>query len=162
MIIFLAIGTGWLLIKSYEMLIMNKSPRDGSNPYLYFIDASFYMNYLLTKKSPLNVIYFGSKCNCLRPHIRICCQCFIALCGLFLVSIISLVLYYIYDKSNIYLYLNLGLSICALFTIAFFQDYVRKLVKKYRKEEEAMSEEEWLAIRKEIEEEWPGFWDEQQ
>ena len=161
MMIFLTLVNAVLLIASYVSIIMNISTRDGSSPSLFYIDVTFYKAYLLQKNSPLNILYLGSKCNYRRPHIGICCQCFIALCGMFLASIVSLALYYIYNELNFFLLLNIGIMICTFFVVAFFEDHVRKLVEKYRKEEEPMPEEEWLAIRKEIEEEWPGFWDEQ-
>jgi len=161
MIIFCTICTSFLLLVSYESIIMNIYTRNGRRPNLFCVDVTFYRMYLLPKNSPLNIIYFGSKCNYMKPHIGICCQCFIVLCGMFLVSIVSLALYYIYNELNIFLLLNIGIMICTLFVSAFFEEHVRKLVRKYRKEEEQMSKEEWLAIKKEIEEEWPGFWDEQ-
>ena len=162
MMIFLTLVNAGLLIASYVSIIMNISTRDGSRPNLFRVDVTFYRMYLLPKNSPLNIIYLGSKCNYMKPHIGICCQCIIVLCGMFLASIVSLALYYIYNELNFFLLLNIGITICAFFVVAFFEDHIGKLVRKYRKEEEQMSKEEWLAIKKEIEEEWPGFWDEQQ
>ena len=159
-IVISTIFTFVLVVASYNRIILNK--RSVGTHNLFYIDVLFYKDYLLDKNSKLNKIYLWNKCNCSVPHIGICCRCFIALCGMFLASIVSLALYYIYNELNIFLLLNIGIMICTLFVSAFFEEHVRKLVEKYRKEEEPMPEEEWLAIRKEIEEEWPGFWDKQQ
>ena len=145
-------------IETYNRLIFNNTIGIGGPVFKYY-NVAFLKVHLLAKNSKYNILFFVSKCCERRPRIDINCVFVVWQIIICLISVMLTILYFAFNRLQLFLILNICSFVGALTIALFSEQHLDSLLKKTRLIEEPMTETEWLIIRKEIEEEWPGFFE---